>query len=87
MHILKMNNRGFSTIELVLVITFMGVLTLFASKATIWIKTKKLDFVVSEINNIINNDNSSTIESNFNQDTEWLIVKKNSMEKIIYIMK
>lgn len=76
MHILKMNNRGFSTIELVLVITFMGVLTLFASKATIWIKTKKLDFVVSEINNIINNDNSSTIESNFNQDTEWLIVKK-----------
>ncbi len=72
----KMNNRGFSTIELVLVITFMGVLTLFTSKATIWIKTKKLDFVVSEINNIINNDNSSTIESNFNQDTEWLIVKK-----------
>lgn len=50
-------------------------------------KNKKLDFVVSEINNIINNDNSSTIESNFNQDTEWLIVKKNSMEKIIYIMK
>ena len=40
MHILKMNNRGFSTIELVLVITFMGVLTLFASKATIWIKIK-----------------------------------------------
>ena len=39
-------------------------------------KNKKLDFVVSEINNIINNDNSSTIESNFNQDTEWLIVKK-----------
>ncbi len=76
MHILKMNNRGFSTIELALVITFMGILTLFSYKATVWIKNKKLDFVISEVNNLIRNNSSISIKSNFNQDTEWLIVRK-----------
>ena len=71
-----MNKRGFTGIELVLVIIFMGFLTLFTSKATIKIKNRKLDFVVSEINSIIGKSEQLPIKSNFNQDTEWLVVKK-----------
>lgn len=71
-----MNNSGFSTIELALVITFMGFLTMFTNKTTIWIKNKKLDILISEINYIIKDNKKAPIKSKFNQDTEWLIIEK-----------
>lgn len=77
-----MNNHGFSNIELVIVIIFMGFLALITNKVTIKIKNRKLDFVVSEINNIIEKSGQLPIKSDFNHDTKWLIIEKEFNKEI-----
>lgn len=77
-----MNRNGFSNIELVIVIVFMGFLTLITNKATIKIKNRKLDFVINEISSIIEEPKQSSIKSSFNQDTEWLTVEKEFNKEI-----
>ena len=87
---MKVNYDGFSNLELVLVIAFIGILMLFSTMATNWIIRKKLDFVIYEIDNITNNSNLLSMTSKFNQNTKWVIVKKeynNKYEKYFEITR
>ena len=87
---MKVNYDGFSNLELVLVIAFIGILMLFSTMATNWIIRKKLDFVIYEIDNIINNSDLLSMKSKFNQNTKWIIVKKeynNKYEKYFEITR
>ena len=87
---MKVNYDGFSNLELALIIAFIGILMLFSIMATNWIIRKKLDFVIYEIDNITNNSNLLSITSKFNQNTKWIIVKKeynNKYEKYFEITR
>lgn len=87
---MKVNYDGFSNLELVLVITFIGILMLFSTMATNWIIRTKLNFVIYEIDNITNNSNLLSMTSKFNQNTKWVIVKKeynNKYEKYFEITR
>ena len=87
---MKVNYDGFSNLELALIIAFIGILMLFSIMATNWIIRKKLDFVIYEIDNITNNSNLLSMTSKFNQNTKWVIVKKeynNKYEKYFEITR
>lgn len=87
---MKVNYDGFSNLELVLVIAFIGILMLFSTMATNWIIRTKLNFVIYEIDNITNNSNLLSMTSKFNQNTKWVIVKKeynNKYEKYFEITR
>ena len=87
---MKVNYDGFSNLELALIIAFVGILILFSTMATNWIIRKKLDFVIYEIDNITNNSNLLSMTSKFNQNTKWVIVKKeynNKYEKYFEITR
>ena len=87
---MKVNYDGFSNLELALIIAFVGILILFSTMATNWIIRKKLDFVIYEIDNITNNSNLLSMTSKFNQNTKWIIVKKeynNKYEKYFEITR
>ena len=87
---MKVNYDGFSNLELALIIAFIGILMLFSTMATNWIIRKKLDFVIYEIDNIINNSDLLSMKSKFNQNTKWIIVKKeynNKYEKYFEITR
>lgn len=87
---MKVNYDGFSNLELVLIIAFVGILILFSTMATNWIIRTKLNFVIYEIDNITNNSNLLSMTSKFNQNTKWVIVKKeynNKYEKYFEITR
>ena len=87
---MKVNYDGFSNLELVLIIAFVGILILFSTMATNWIIRTKLNFVIYEIDNITNNSNLLSMTSKFNQNTKWIIVKKeynNKYEKYFEITR
>ena len=87
---MKVNYDGFSNLELALIIAFVGILILFSTMATNWIIRTKLNFVIYEIDNITNNSNLLSMTSKFNQNTKWVIVKKeynNKYEKYFEITR